>query len=125
MESGESCFSEILKDYIEEVMEFARKEAKLNTPVVYFYNEGEEWCIWGVADELFAHKKVYFRSSSDTGIIEDDLIEDADRLIVYVAAGADDEKQLGRITECNGKLTGQELMFEEKYCNVYLVDESD
>jgi hypothetical protein len=41
--------------------------------------------------------------------------------VVYVADGADAAEEIGRITEQYPQFTEWELMFEEKYCQVYWV----
>lgn len=102
----------------EEQMDYARQQSATDTPVVYLYNTGDEWCIWGVADELFAYSRVYFASTAGAEKITDSVIQNADRLVVYVADGAD-ESQLQRILNSNENLKEYTLKFEEKFCNVY------
>lgn len=102
---------------------FAREREQENTPVIYLYDLGAEWCIWDVADELFAYSEVYFASADNMDKIRDERIENADAVVVYIAEGADVEAQIGRITESNKKLSGSleggKPVFEEKYCDVY------
>lgn len=106
----------------EEHIEFAKERAKTDTPVVYIYQSGAEWCIWDVTDELLEYPEVYFAAADSEGLIEDDRIAQAEELVVYVADGVDADVQLDRIAGSAGNLTGNgELVFEEKYCNVYYI----
>lgn len=102
---------------------FARERERENTPVIYLYDPGAEWCIWDVADELFAYSEVYFAAADSMDEIRDERIGNADALVVYIVEGADAEVQIGRIAESNKKLSGSleggKPVFEEKYCDVY------
>ena len=98
---------------------FARKQAKEGTPVIYLYNQGEDWCIWDVTNELMEYEGVYFALAGGTDRIEDAVIANASSLVVYVAAGADVQAQIGRILTSNENLTDYALQYKEKYCDVY------
>ena len=106
-----------------EQVDFAREREREKTPVIYLYDPGAEWCIWDVADELFAYSEVYFVSADSVDEIGDERIGNAYSLVVYIAEGADAEVQIGRIAESNKKLSGSseggKPVFEEKYCDVY------
>lgn len=102
-----------------EQTDFAADCAAQDTPAVYLYRPGEEWCVWDVTDELFAYPKVYFAVAEHDNILRDESIQSADSLIVYIAHGADAEEQIGRVLDSNHNLTEYRLMFEEKYCDVY------
>lgn len=104
----------------EQQVKFAREQAAAGTPVIYLYQTGAEWCIWDVTNELLEYPEVYFASADSADLINDEKIRQAESLVVYVADGADADARLGRILECNSHLTeDRELMFEEKYCDVY------
>lgn len=98
---------------------YAEKMAQEGVPAVYLYQPGEEWCVWDVSNELFAYPVVYFLSAEGDSAIEDPQIQAADRLVVYVAKGADIRAQAERIRESNPQLTEGLWVFEEKYCDVY------
>ncbi len=107
-----------------EQVAFAEECAAKDIPVVYLYKKGEEWCIWDVANELFAYPEVYFvdvqRGAQDELYANAERIQNADALVVYLANAADTDEQavrdaVGEQWETNN---GQ-LMFSEKYCNVY------
>ncbi len=103
-----------------EQLEFAREREQENTPVVYLYEPGAEWCIWDVADELFVYPEVYFAAADSVEKITEERIEEAEALVVYVADGADAEAQIGRVSGSSTmKYAGAEPVFEEKYCRVY------
>lgn len=103
-------------------VEFARERAKADTPVVYVYQTGAEWCIWDVTNELLEYPAVYFVSADSEWPIEDERIAEARDLVVYLADGADADTELGRILGDTPNLTGyKEQVFEEKYCDVYYV----
>ena len=104
----------------EQQVKFARDRAAAGTPAIYLYQTGAEWCIWDVTNELLEYSEVYFASTDSADLINDEKIRQAESLVVYVADGADADARLGRILEGNSHLTeDRELMFEEKYCDVY------
>lgn len=101
-------------------VEFAREQAAEGTPVIYLYQAGAEWCIWDVTNELLEYSEVYFASTDSVDVMKDEKIRQAESLVVYVADGTDADDQLGRIVNSNPRLAEhRELMFEEKYCDVY------
>lgn len=95
----------------------AKEYAAQGTPAVYLYQPGEEWCIWDVADELFAYPKVYFAAAGGDSLTGDAEIQNADSLVVYIAGDAG-EGQSGRITAGDNVRQGRK-MFDEKYCSVW------
>lgn len=101
-----------------EQLEFAAAREKEETPVLYLYEPGAEWCIWDVADELFVYPAVYFAAADSVEKIRDERIENADALVVYIADGADAEEQMERVMGSNEKISGAENVFTEKYCRV-------
>lgn len=102
-----------------EQVAFAARQAQAGTPVVYLYQEGADWCIWDVANELMEYEKVYFARTKEEGLLTDRTIAGASSLVVYLADGADVQAQIGRIFASNQNLTDCELQYEEKYCDVY------
>lgn len=103
-----------------EQLEFAREREQENTPAVYLYEPGAEWCIWDAADELFVYPAVYFAAADKAEKIADERIEKAESLVVYVADGADAETQLRRLMgSSREKVSGAAPVFEKKYCKVY------
>lgn len=103
---------------------FAQECAKMDTPVIYFYRTGEEWCVWAVTNELFAYPQVYFVAVDGEGAIFDERIQNANSLVVYIANGADEKKNLQRILDSVLALADCqcERVFEEKYCSVYYLN---
>lgn len=98
---------------------YAEKMAKEGVPAVYLYQPGAQWCIWDVSNELFAYPAVYFLEAEGDSAIEDPQIQAADRLVVYLAKGADVKAQADRIRESSPQLSECLRVFEEKYCDVY------
>lgn len=99
--------------------DFAVEREKEGTPVVYLYQPGAEWCIWDVTNELLAYPEIYFAAADKADKIAEERIQNAEALVVYIAEGADDEAQIGRILDSNPGLSDGQLVFEEKYCRVY------
>lgn len=99
----------------------AENRAAANTPVVYFYRPGEEWCIWDVTNELLMYPAVCFVAADSLDPVADARLEDADSLVVYLAKGADAGEQIARLAGKDGApvQNGLQLVFEEKYCDVY------
>ncbi len=104
---------------------FAREQAEGGALAVYMYNPGEEWCIWDVTNELLAYPEVYFVRADGTEEIRDKRIEKAKALVVYLAKGADVRGQLDRLYQKDDMpvQNSLQLMFEEKYCDVYSAGE--
>lgn len=109
-----------------EQIAFAKKCAEEGIPAVYLYQKGEEWCIWDVADELFAYPEVYFidaqRGLQEQGeaFITEERIRNADAVVVYIAKGADSDVQTMETAGSNERGTDSvQLIFSEKYCSVY------
>lgn len=100
---------------------FAKARAEEDTPVIYFYRTGEEWCVWAVTNELLAYPQVYLAAVDGEGVIDEERIRSAESMVVYIAGGADDEKNLQRVLDSAPALADceRECVFEEQYCNVY------
>ena len=88
------------------------------------FRSGEEWCIWDVTNELLEYPSVYFASVEQGAEIEDDTIRSAGAIILYLpregdaaawAAGPGGGNAAWADASC-------ELVFEEKYCDVYYVE---
>lgn len=106
----------------EKQVAFAKERAEADTPVVYIYQTGAEWCIWDVTNELLEYPAVYFVSADSEDLIEDNRIAEAKDLVVYLADGVDADAQLSRITAKTMHSNDHpQLLFEEKYCDVYYV----
>ncbi|MCM1297361.1 MAG: hypothetical protein NC311_17625 [Muribaculaceae bacterium] len=100
---------------------YAGARAAEGVPAVYLYQPGAEWCVWDVADELFAYPAVCFAAAQGEEMIVDSRLQTADSLVVYLAEGADAQEQIGRLFAGNPGLTEYECVFEEKYCGVFYV----
>ncbi len=103
---------------------FAREKAAGNTPVVCLYDAGQSWCVWDCADEFFEYERIYFASQNDVEPIVDAVIAECGELIVYLSSTAQKQEQLQRILDSNPNLTEYELLYQEKYCDVYYFHES-
>lgn len=99
-------------------MAFSREWGESDAPVVYLYQPGEEWCVWAVADQLFSYKKVYFAAAGG-GAIEEPEIAAAPSLVVYLAKGADPQRELARLRAGEGGLRKMRLRFAGSYCEAY------
>lgn len=99
----------------------ARECAADDTPVIYFYRTGEEWCVWAVANELLAYPQFYVAAVDGEGMIDEERIRNADSLVVYIASGADEEKNLQRVSDSAPALSDSqwERVYEQQYCTVY------
>lgn len=100
---------------------YARECAADDTPVIYFYRTGEEWCVWAVANELLAYPQFYVAAVDGEGMIDEERIRNADSLVVYIASGADEEKHLQRVSDSAPALSDSqwERVYEQQYCTVY------
>ncbi len=126
------CLVAVLSAYWRDGMTFLYPEDREQTelaaeigaqgiPVVWLYRPGEEWCVWDVTDELLRYPKVYFAAAEGTRPIADSEIQGADTVLVYLARGADAGEQLDRICAANPALISRDLVFQEKYCDVWVL----
>lgn len=104
-----------------EQVAFAREQAALGTPVIYLYDPGQNWCIWDVTNELLEYPAVYFAEINRETPITEERIAESNAVVVYVSSifGLDTEEWLNRILAGNSTLSGYELKYREKYCDVY------
>lgn len=98
---------------------FAKEMAANKTPVVFIYDEAQSWCVWDAADELFEYDRVYFASQGSSESIIDPAITGSSEMVVYLNNAVEPKAQLGRIMESSQGLSECELMYSEKYCDVY------
>ncbi len=103
---------------------YARARAAEQTPVVYLYRPGEEWCIWDVTNELLEYPSVYFASAEQGSEIEDDTIRSAGAIVLYLPKEGDAAARPAGPGGDNAAWADAscELVFEEKYCDVYYVE---
>ncbi|MDE6662647.1 MAG: hypothetical protein K2K46_04805, partial [Lachnospiraceae bacterium] len=104
---------------------FAKEIAANKTPVVYIYDEVQSWCVWDAADELFEYDRVYFASQGSSESITDPAITRSSEVVVYLNNAVEPKAQLGRIMESSQGLSECELMYSEKYCDVYYLHGND
>ena len=91
---------------------------------ICLYDAGQSWCVWDCADEFFEYERIYFASQNDVEPIADAVIAECGELIVYLSSTAQKQEQLQRILDSNPNLTEYELLYQEKYCDVYYFHES-
>lgn len=48
-----------------EQVAFAAAQAQAQTPVMYLYQEGAEWCIFDVTNELMSYDRVYYAAAGE------------------------------------------------------------
>ncbi len=102
---------------------YAKQWAAENTPVVYLYQPGEEWCIWDVTNELLEYPGVYFVAVDHAGTFVDDKIRNAHSLVVYLPKMEHAKEQLVELCGKNEVLTNcqPQYVFAEKYCDVFYI----
>lgn len=107
-----------------EQTDYASRRAAENTPAVYLYKPGEEWCIWDVTNELLEYPEVYFTAVNHAGGLADDKIRNADSLVMYLPKEEDMQDRLAEFGRGDAAWADAacELVFEEKYCDVYYVE---
>lgn len=100
---------------------FAKEQAAQETPAIYLYDSGQSWCIWDVTNELLEYPAVYFTDIREETPITENKIAEANTVVVYVSniSGLETKTCLERIFAGNPNLSGYELKYREKYCDVY------
>lgn len=100
---------------------FAKEQAARETPVIYLYDPDQSWCVWDVTNELLEYPAVYFAEINQETSITEERIAGSNAAVVYVSRifGLDTKEQLNQVIADNLKLSGYELKYREKYCDVY------
>ena len=102
---------------------YAKQRAAENTPAVYLYQPGEEWCIWDVTNELLEYPEIYFVAIDHAETFVDDKIRHAHSLVVYLPKMEHAKEQLAELCGKNEVLENSQpqYVFAEKYCDVFYV----
>ena len=102
---------------------YAKQRAAENTPAVYLYQPGEEWCIWDVTNELLEYPEIYFVAVDHAEALVDDKIRNADSLVVYLPKMEHAKEQFVKLCGKNEVLGNCQLqyVFAEKYCDVFYI----
>ena len=106
--------------YPEAVDAYEWASARKDKPVVYLYNGDDYWMIWDNAEELMEYDKIFFIDICNDELWDDEIIDEADELIVYAARDDRAEEFLKDICYKNGAPAAVKQR-ELKYADVYVV----
>lgn len=108
-----------------EQVAFAREQAVREIPAIYLYDPGQSWCIWDVTNELLEYPEVYFAEMNQETSITEEWITGSNAAVIYVSSisGLDTREQLDRVLADSSVLSGYEMKYREKYCDVYYLRE--
>ena len=97
---------------------FAKENS--NAAVVQIY--GNEGWTWEIAGELESYPEIYCVSGSNLSRIEDERIENSDKIVVYIdhTDAQIEQRGIELILESNDKVTRYEKHFETVYYDIYL-----
>ena len=97
---------------------FAKENS--NAAVVQIY--GNEGWTWEIAEELESYPEIYCVSGSNLSRIEDERIENSDKIVVYIdhTDAQIEQRGIELILESNDKVTRYEKHFETVYYDIYL-----
>lgn len=118
---SELASGKVLFLYEEEARLIELAKENKETPVVVFYHETTPYHVWWCSAELLEHDRVYFMSEENRTPVTDQTIQNADKLLVYVAEG-EEEEMLALLLESNPKLTDYRQVGEKSLFSVYLVE---
>lgn len=104
--------------YPEAQEKIAYAKVHQDIPAVYIYQQGSSWCVWGSASELFEYPQVYFVSNARKEPFEDERLEKASELLVYIYDG-DQTEQLERVLASATKLKQYEVVCKSKFCTLF------
>lgn len=102
-----------------ERISYAKEQSINDIPIIYICDKNQSWCIWDTADEFFEYAKIYFAGQESMEPIDDGIVNGSEKLVLYLSNTAKPQEQLHRIIDNNPNLSGYELKYNEKYCDVY------
>lgn len=111
---GKVCFL-----YPEDKANTAWADEHAKEDIVYIYNPDNQWMIWDDAGELMQYDKIYFISSTQEKVSEDERLSASDHVYVYKMRGEQAETVLEELAEENGGFREINLIRELLYCDLY------
>lgn len=109
--------------YEEDAENIALAQENHAVPVVYFYNGNLTWMIWDESLELMQYDRIYFVNMADLSLLTDDVLQEAQRLLVYVARGEEQERAVFLAEEALREGNRAEKVRELLYCDLYEITE--
>lgn len=94
------------------------KENK-NVPVVVCYHENSPDNIWRLSEELIEYSQVYLASLGNVSPIEDKVITESDRLLVFAADHDNQREQLTQLLSGNSHLTDGQVATRKGLWTLY------
>ncbi len=107
--------------YEEDVASVAFAKQNHDVPVIYFYNGNLTWMVWDDSLELMQYDRIYFVNMQDVSPIEDRVLQNADRVLVYAARGKHSAQALACAQEAVGEGAALKPVRELLYCDLYEV----
>lgn len=109
--------------YEEDAENIALAQENHAVPVVYFYNGNLTWMIWDESLELMQYDRIYFVNMADLSPLTDDVLQEAQRLLAYVARGEEQERAVFLAEEAIREGNRAEKVRELLYCDLYEIAE--
>ena len=109
----------ILFLYREEGAKVSYARDNKDEAVVILYNSATPDKVWWITNEILEYSKVYFVSQENDAPIDDEIIVNADKLIVYAADDENTDKMLGMLVGCNENIDKAEEVGHEENWTTY------
>lgn len=108
--------------YEEDAENIAFAQEHKAEPVIYFYNPNLTWMIWDDSLELMQYDEIYFANLADVSDVEDEIIRQADQVLVYVSRMEQTNEALQAVADGMGGDVKIEKIRELLYCDLYLIE---
>lgn len=98
---------------------YAKEMEENGAVTLVMFNEATPDNIWRLTDELLEYPELFYVDESNTDIIEDDKVRNADTLLVYAADHDNQDALLDKLLESNGKLSTCEQVSKKDMWTLY------
>ncbi|MBR5578884.1 MAG: hypothetical protein IKW28_07815 [Lachnospiraceae bacterium] len=90
--------------------------------VVFGYNPINEWMIWDESEELMQYEKIYFVNLRNEAPVEDEILQQAEKIYVYISRMDEGQLLMEELLEKNPKLSTKKKVRELLYCDLYVLE---
>lgn len=88
-------------------------------PIVYIYNQTNQWMIWDESEELMQYDEIYFINMEHESLKQDARLNEADHIYVYAVRSENSDRLMQEMINQNNNLTESVKVRELLYCDLY------